>query len=95
MQYGFTCAPKSDGIQYLQCLLCNVKLRNSSLAPAKLREHFTKVYGTGKYVGTTLNQFKQKGPDFVQVLPLHLMVPMDKAILTASYKVAYLIAKTA
>ena len=37
-------------------MLCNVKLSNSSLASVKLREHFTKVHGTGKYKDTTLNQ---------------------------------------
>ena len=39
---------------------CYVKLRNSSLAPAKLREHFTKVHATGKNADSTLDQFKQK-----------------------------------
>ena len=59
MQYGFTCATKSDGTQYPQCMLCNFKLSNSGLAPAKLREHFTKGYGTGKYKNTTLMTHSQ------------------------------------
>ena len=95
MQYGFTCATKSDGTQYPQCMLCNVKLSNSSLAPAKLREYFTKVHGTGKYKNTTLNQFKQKRARFDAnaTIRSYGFVPVDKPILTASYEVAYLIAK--
>ena len=95
MQYGFTCATKSDETQYPQCMLCNVKLSNSSLAPAKLREHFTKVHGTGKYKDNTLNQFKQKRAKFDANANItsYGFVPVDKPILTASYEVAYLIAK--
>ena len=47
-------------MEHPQCMLCNNKFSNSSLAPAKLREHFSKVYNTGKYAGTTHDQFKQK-----------------------------------
>ena len=100
MQHGFTCATKSDGTQYallacLKCMLCNVKLSNSSLAPAKLREHFTKVHGTGKYKDNTLNQFKQKRAKFDAnaTITSYGFAPIDKPILTASYEVAYLIAK--
>ena len=76
-------------------MLCNVKLSNSSLAPAKLRKHFTKVHGTGKYKDAALTQFKQKRVRFdtnVTITP-YGFVPVDKPILTASYEVAYLIAK--
>ena len=94
-QCGFTCATKSDGTQYPQCMLCNVKLSNSSLAPAKLREHFKKVYGTGKYKDTTINQFKQKRARFDAIVTItsYGFVPVDKPSLTASYELAYLIAK--
>ena len=95
VQNGFTCATKSDGTQYPQCMLCNVKLSNSSLAPAKLREYFRNVYGTGKYKDTTINQFKQKRARFDAnaTIRSYDFVPVDKPILTASYEVAYLIAK--
>ena len=95
VQYGFSYATKIDGTQYPQCMLCNVKLSNSSLAPAKLREHFTKVHGTGKYKDNTLNQFKQKRARFDANANItsYDFVPVDKPILTASYEVAYLIAK--
>ena len=76
-------------------MLCNVKLSNFSLAPAKLREHFTKVPGTGKYKDTTLTQFKQKRARFDAnaTITFYGFVLVDKPILTASYEVAYLIAK--
>ena len=93
--YGFTFATKSDGTQYPQCMLCNVNLCNSSVAPAKLPEHFTKAHGRGKYKDTTLNQFKQKRVRFDAnaTITSYGFVPVDKPILTASYEVAYLIAK--
>ena len=76
-------------------MLCNVKLSNFSLAPAKLREHFTKVPGTGKYKDTTLTQFKQKRARFDAnaTIIFYGFVLLDKPILTASCEVAYLIAK--
>ena len=70
-------------------------MSNSSLAPAKLRKYFTKFHGTGKYKDTTLNQFKQKRARFDAnaTITSYGFVPVDKPILTASYEVAYLIAK--
>ena len=95
VQYGFTCATESDGTQHPQCMLCNNKLSNSSLAPAKLREHFTKVRGIGKYAGTMHNQFKQKRAQFNAHASItsYGFVPVDKTILTALYEVVYLIGK--
>ena len=83
-QYGFTCATKNDGTQYPQCMFCNVKLSNSRLVPAKLREHFTKVHGTGKYKDTTLTQFKQKRErlDANATITSYGFVSVDKPILT-------------
>ena len=76
-------------------MLCNVMLSNFSLAPAKLRKHFTKVPGTGKYKDTTFTQFKQKRTRFDAnaTITSYGFVSVDKPILTASYEVAYLIAK--
>ena len=93
LQYGVTCVTESIGTQRPQCMLCNNKLNNSSLAPAKLREHFTKVHGTRKYAGTTHDQFKQKKARFDAHANItsYGFVPVDKPILTASYKVVYLI----
>ena len=76
-------------------MLCNNKLSNSSLAPAKLQEHFAKVYGLGKYAGTTHDQFKQKRARFDAHASStsHGFVPVDKLIFTLSYEVVYLIGK--
>ncbi|XP_054464244.1 protein FAM200C-like [Anoplopoma fimbria] len=75
-------------------MICNAKLSNSSLAPAKLKEHFLKLHD-GKYKNTTLAEFKVKRARFDEkaTLPVLGFVPIDKPILTASYEVAYLIAK--
>ena len=95
VQYGFTCITERDGSQRPQCMICNANLSNSSLAPAKLREHFLKVRGDGKYKNTTLAEFKEKRARFDKeaTLPVLGFVPIDQPVLTASYEVAYLIAK--
>ncbi|XP_073457213.1 protein FAM200C-like [Aquarana catesbeiana] len=74
-------------------MICNAKLSNSSLAPAKLREHFLKLHG--KYKNTTLAEFKVKRARLEEkaTLPVLSFVPINKPILTVSYEVAYLIAK--
>lgn len=80
-------------------MIFNAKLSNSSLAPAKLREHFLKLHGDGKYTqtfaNTTFAEFKVKRARFDEraTLPVLGFVPIDKPILTASYKIAYLIGK--
>ena len=62
---------------------------------AKLREYFLKMHGDGKYKNTTLAEFKVKRARFDEkaTLPVLGFVPINKPILTASYEVAYLIAK--
>ena len=42
VQYGFAYIMERDGSQRPNCMICN-----SSLAPAKLREHFLKLHGDG------------------------------------------------
>ncbi|KAM4725665.1 protein FAM200C-like [Anableps anableps] len=68
---------------------------NSSLAPAKLKEHFMKLHGDGEYKNTTLAELKVKRARFDEraTLPALGFVPVSKPILTASYEVAYLIAQ--
>ena len=46
-------------------MFCNVKLENSSLAQAKLREHFTKVHDKRKY--KTPHLINLSGSDLVVV----------------------------
>ncbi|XP_073510834.1 protein FAM200C-like [Phyllobates terribilis] len=95
VQHGFTCITERDGSQRPICMICNAKLSNSSLAPTKLKEHFLKLHGDGEYKNTTLAEFKVKRAriDERATLPALGFVPVNKPILTASYEVAYLIAK--
>ena len=94
-QYGFTYIIERDGSQRPQCTICDAKLSNCSLAPAKLKERFLKMHGDGKYKNTTLAEFKIKRAKYDEkaTLPVFGIVSIDKPIFTASYKVAYLIAK--
>lgn len=95
VQYGFSCITERDGSQRPVCMICTAKLSNSSLAPAKLKEHFVKLHGDGEYKNTTLAEFKLKRARFDDkaTLPTLGFVPINKPIVTASYEVAYLIAK--
>ena len=93
--YGVTCITKPDGSQRPQDTICHAKLSNSSLAPEKLKERFLKMQGDGKYKNTTPAEFKIKRVKYDEKasLPVFGFVSIDKPILTASYEVAYLIAK--
>ena len=84
-----------DRSQRPQWTICDAKLSNSMLAPAKLKEHFLKMHGDGKYKNTTLAEFKIKRARYDEkpIPPVFGFVPINKPILTASYEVAYLIAK--
>nr|XP_054593836.1 protein FAM200C-like [Nothobranchius furzeri] len=95
VKHGFTCITERDGSQRPICMICNAKLSNSSLAPAKLKEHFLKLHGDGEHKNTTLAEFKVKRARFDEKATLSALgfVPINKPILTASYEVAYLIAK--
>ncbi|XP_073525434.1 protein FAM200C-like [Phyllobates terribilis] len=94
VQHIFTCITERDGSQRPICMICNAKLSNSSLAPAKLKEHFLKLHGDGEYKNTTIAEFKVKIARFDEraTLPALGFVPVNKPILTASCD-AYLIAK--
>lgn len=94
VQHGFSCITERDGSERPICMICNAKLSNSSLAPAKLKEHFLKLHGAGEYKNT-LAEFKVKRARFDEraTLPALGFVPINKPILTALYEVAYLIAK--
>ena len=76
-------------------MICYAKLSNYCLTTAKLKEQFRKVHGDKKYWNTTLAEFKMKRARFDKnaTLPVFGFVLIDKPILTASYEVAYLIAK--
>ena len=86
VQFGFTYFTYHDGSQCSQRMIWQAKLNNSSLAPAKLKEHFLKMYGKGKHKNTTQAEFKTKraGFDKKPTQRAYGFVPIDKSTLTAS-----------
>ena len=89
VQYGFTCIKERGGTPRPQCMICSAKLSNSSLAPAKLKEHFLNLHGDGNK-NTALAEFKVKRASFDSRVTLSVLgfVPIDKPIVTATYEVA-------
>ena len=93
--FGFAKNIEKDGTEKAQCILCDQVLTNSSLKPSKLKIHFAKHGGSAAYGFEALNtkraRYDQKG-----TLPqLHkTTTTMQKPILMASYRAAYLIAKS-
>ena len=86
VRYGFTYITEADGSQRPQYTICDAKLSNCSLAPAKLKEHFLKMHGDGKYKNTTLAEFKIKRARYDEktILPVFGFVPIDKPILVCA-----------
>ena len=60
VRYVFTHVTEPDGSQRPQCTICDAKLSNSSLAPAKPKKRFLKMHGDGKYKNTMLAKVKIK-----------------------------------
>lgn len=58
--YNITCITERDGSQHPNYMICNKKLSNSSVAPAKLKEHFLLLHGDGEHKNTTLPELKVK-----------------------------------
>ena len=71
-------------------MICNAKLSNSSLELAKLKGHFFKLHGDGKYKETTLVEFKEEKTRFSKkkktALPVLRIVSINKPILKDLYK---------
>ena len=80
VQYGFKYITELDGSQRPQCTICDAKLSHSSLAPAKLKEHFLKMHGDGKYKNTAIVEFKIKRARYDEkaILPVFGFVAIDK-----------------
>lgn len=66
-----------DGSQRPVGMICNAKLRNSSLIPAKLKKYLVKLQGDWEYRNTTLAEFKVKRARFDEkaTLPSFGLVP--------------------
>ena len=83
-EYGFTYITEPDRSQRPQCTICDAKLSNSSLAPVKLKEHFLKMHGDGKYKNTTLDEFKIKRASVAASIAFRSLNPVSLV-----YRVAY------
>ncbi|XP_051784720.1 protein ZBED8-like [Erpetoichthys calabaricus] len=88
-EYGFT-KTIIDGVDRLQCVLCNAIFSNSNLKPSKLGEH-----GGNTREVNDLNSLKAKRAcyDIKGTLLKLGFTPVDKPLLLASFKVAYEVAK--
>ena len=93
--FGFTKNIGKDGTEKAQCILCDQVLTNSSLKPSKLKIHFATHGGSAAYgieaLKTKRARYDQKGT----LSQLHkATTTMQKPMLMASYRAAYLIAKS-
>ena len=93
--FGFTKNILKDGTEKAQCILCDQVLTKSSLKPSEPKIHSATHCGSAAYgieaLKTKRARYDQKG-----TLPqLHkTTTTMQKPMLMASYKAAYLIAKS-
>ena len=94
MKHGFTCLTEKDGTERPQCILCSKVLSNANLKPSRLKEHFENRHAGAKS-GNNLNTLKIKRARFHQsgTLEKHGFLPIDKPLLHASYKIAFLCTK--
>ncbi|XP_076315072.1 protein FAM200C-like [Tachypleus tridentatus] len=95
VKFGFTCTTEKDGTQRPQCILCSTLFSNANLKPSKLDEHFQNKHG-GRDAGNDIVTLRVKRARFDQVgtLPTYGFSPTEKPLLSASYEVAYQIAKS-
>ena len=93
ISYGFTFTTERDGTENPQCFLCGKVLANSSMKPAKLKEHLSTIHP--RNVSDSPQAFRNKKARFEKsgTLVKHGFVPTQKPLVEASYKVAYRIAK--
>ena len=93
IEFGFTKMIEKDGTEKAQCILCDQVLANSSLKPSKLKIHSATHGGSAAYgieaLKTKRARYDQKG-----TLPQLPKTTMQKQILMASHRAAYLIAKS-
>ena len=85
---------EKDRTERLQCILCSKVLLNANLKPSTFKERFDNCHESAKS-GNDLNTLKIKTARFHQSgnLEKHGFVLINKPLLHASYKVAFLCAK--
>lgn len=91
--FGFTSTKDRDGTEKPQCFLCSKVLANSSMKPAKLKEHFNTNHPQNVSDSPDILRNKKARFEKSGTLTKHGFVPTQKPLLEASYKVAYRIAK--
>ena len=95
VEYAFTKKVGKDETEKTQCILCDQILTNSSFKPSKLKIHFA-THGGSAVCDTEALKEKRTRYDQKGTLPrLHkTSIIMQKPMLHASYRPAYLIAKS-
>ena len=85
---------EKGGTERPQCISCRKVLSNANLKPSRLKEHFDNRHGGAK-PGNDLITLKIKMARFHQsgTLEKHKYLPIDKPLLHASSKVAFLCTK--
>ena len=90
VRYGFTALlDDRGGSDRAQCMTCHFIMRNSNLKPARLKEHQTKHPAAEHKQTFQALQAKRARYDQRGTLPQLGFKPMQKALLRASYEVAY------
>ena len=103
VQFGFTCTETVKGLQKPQCMLFNIVYLNSKLS--KLQEQFIKRHGGADVSGNDYESMKSKrihydsGGTLLNLRSYFLrlklgFVSVGKPLLSASYHVAYNVAKS-
>ena len=85
---------EKDGTERLQCILCSKVFLNANFKPSRLKKHIDNHFGGAKS-GNDLNTLKIKMARFHQSGSLEKrgFLPIDKPLLHASCKVAFLCTK--
>nr|XP_053635382.1 protein ZBED8-like [Cherax quadricarinatus] len=95
VRFGFTCNGKTEDLQKPQCIICGNVFSNANLKPSKLQEHFNNQHGGANVAGHDFKSLQAKRARFDSraTLPKLGFISVNKP-LTASYQVAYKVAKS-
>ena len=85
---------EKDGTERSPCMLCSKVFSSANLKTSRLKEHFNNRHGGAKW-GNDLNTLKIKMARFhlSGTLEKHRFLPIDKPLLHASCKIAFLCTK--
>ena len=91
VSFGFTSVTNEDGSESPQCFLCGKVLSNGYLKPSKLKQHLHSVHP--QHASGSVDDMKVSKNAFESAKTVEKRETPKKALLEASYKVAYFIAK--